>query len=92
MAQEESGESLKVEMMAGCADCGVVEVVNFDRMRGEGRREEERKGRWKGRFYDEGKQRGQTTGRHEVVRLDEIRELQDRLFSLWVWALCLLSS
>lgn len=47
MAQEEGGESFKVEMMAGCADCGVVKVVNFDRMRGE--EEEKRRKKMEGK-------------------------------------------
>lgn len=33
MAQGEDEERLKIEMKAGCADCGVVEIVNFDCVR-----------------------------------------------------------
>lgn len=45
MAQGEDEEMLKIEMKAGCADCGVVEIVNFDCVR----RRKKRRGREDGR-------------------------------------------
>lgn len=45
MAQGEDEERLKIEMKAGCADCGVVEILNFDCVR----RRKKRRGKEDGR-------------------------------------------